>query len=43
MDPINLDYESLNAHQYYTPYVNGVYEIFVMMARVRKIKKLLDL
>ncbi len=43
MKPINLDYASLYGHQYYTPNVNGVYEIFVMMTRVRKIKKLLDL
>jgi hypothetical protein len=43
MEPINLDYASLYGHQYYTPNANRMYEMLVMMARVRKIKKLLDL
>ncbi len=44
MEPIvNLDYSSLYGTHYYTPNANRMYEMFVMMARVRKIKKLLDL
>mgnify|MGYP006270788825 CR=1 FL=1 len=43
MKPINLDYSSLYGSQYYTPNAQKMYDVFVMMTRVRKIKKLLDL